>query len=143
MHILSAEDIEDYEEDDVIFCPACENRGYKNRIGPKILMPNEPRPDNYSDLWECPTCGLKRDASQIPKEETIKDAVETQDSPYDDKTVIESIKKRTPNTGKQIAPRGGGKRRKRNQFHHDNDIKEEMRRHGTDNVRVLFDSNPQ
>jgi hypothetical protein len=141
MHIITADDLDDDYDDTVVWCPACENRGYKNRIGPKILMPGEIRPDNYSDLWECAVCGLYGDASQIPKQETIKDAVETSDSPYDDKTIIQSIKRRKSNTGKQIAPRGGSKRRKKNQFHEDNDINEEMRKHG-DRVKVLYDSNP-
>jgi hypothetical protein len=82
------------------------------------------------------------DASQIPKEETIKDAVETQDSPYDDKTIIQSIKKRTSSTSKQIAPRGGGKRRKKNVLHHDPDINALMRIYGEQNVKVVYDSDP-
>ena len=143
MHILTAEDIDwDDYDDTVIFCPSCENRGYKNRIGPKILMNNEPRPGNYSDLWECPVCGLSGDASQIPKEETIKDAVETQDSPYDDKTIIQSVKRRKSNTGKQITPRGGGKRRKKNVLHHDPEINALMRIYGEQNVKVVYDSDP-
>jgi hypothetical protein len=138
MRILTAEDIEDDDYDDtVIFCPACENRGYKNRIGPKILMPNEPRPDNYQDLWECPTCGLSGDASQIPKEETIKDAVETQDSPYESKTIVESVfRKRGPK--KKIA-RHINKKIKHTD---DPDIQREIKQHGENNVRVVYDSNP-
>jgi hypothetical protein len=140
MHILTAEDIDDDEYDDtIIWCPACLERGYNERIGPKILMPNEVKPDNYSDLWECGTCGLNGDISMIPKQEEIKNAIETSDNQYEDKTVIESVKRRKSKTGKPTIKRGG--KRKKRELHHDTDINLEMKTHG-DRVKILYDSNP-
>jgi len=138
---LTAEDIEDYEEQEPIFCPACEERGYKERIGPKILMANEPRPDNYEDLWECAVCGLSGDVSQIPKEEQIKNMIETTDDPLADKTIIESLPSRSfYKTGKKVARSRPGKRKKK-VLHKDPDINALMRIYG-DRVKVVFDSNP-
>lgn len=143
MHILTEEDIDwdDYDDDGPIWCPHCMARGYQNRIGNRILIGNEPRPDNYSDLWECAVCGLKGDGSQIAKEAEIQNAVELQESSEDNRTVIESIKKRKVTTGKPLIKRGG--KRKKRELHHDPDIAREMKQFGQDNVRVIFDSNPQ
>jgi len=144
MRILTEEDIDwaDYDDDGPIWCPQCEKRGYLNHIGNRILMNNEPKPDNYSDLWECAVCGLKGDASQIAKEAEIQNAVELQESSEDNRTVIESIKKRKVTTGKPLMKRGN-KKRKKNQFHADNDINLAMKEVGPDNVRVIIDTNPQ
>jgi len=138
MRILTAEDIEDYDDEPRIICPLCEDRGYINYIGPRILMPNEPRPDNYEDLWECAVCGLNGDASQIAKEAEIKDAIELQESSEDNRTVIESIKKRESKTGKPIIKRGG--KRKKKELHHDIDVSLAIKQHGEDNFRVHYDS---
>jgi hypothetical protein len=129
--------MEDYEEgDEIIWCPHCLERGYNERIGPKILMPNEPRPDNYEDLWECAVCGLNGDISQIPKEAAIKNAVETVDSPTDDKLRLESAHKRR--TKKKVVRHIKKNIRQTT----DPDILREIRQHGSDNVKVLYDSNP-
>jgi hypothetical protein len=140
MRILTAEDIdlEDYDNE-TIYCPACLDRGYTNAIGSKILMPNEPRPDNYEDLWECAVCSLNGDASQIAKEAEIKDAIELQESSEDNRTVIESINKREFKTGKPLIKRGN-KRRQKKQLHHDIDVALAIKQHGEDNIRVQYDS---
>jgi len=113
--MLTEEDINEYYEDlpEKIYCPHCEKRGYPVQLGPKILMPNESRPEDYDQFLECPTCYWICPIHEIPKEETIKDSIETQESPYEDKLKLESAhKRRKSKTGKKIAARGG-KRRKR------------------------------
>jgi hypothetical protein len=143
MHILTAEDFEQDDYDDTtIWCPACDDKGYKNRIGPKILLNNEPVPDNYEDLFECETCGYSGDFSMIPKHEEVTDKVEKVQSPYDDNLNIASIKKRRIDTGKQHMKRGR-KRRKKKVLHHDPDVALAIKQIGPDNVRVLYDSNPR
>jgi hypothetical protein len=134
--MITAEDIEEYD-DTVIWCPQCLNRGYKNRIGPKILIGNEPRPDNYEDLWECAVCGFNGDVSQIPKEEQIQNTIEVVDDPSANKTVFESSPRRNFNkTGKPV------KRHKRKrELHKDPDINVLMLIYG-DRVKVVYDSNP-
>jgi hypothetical protein len=139
MRILTADDIDDYEDDEPIWCPLCLERGYQVRLGGKILMPNEPRPDDYDNFLECATCGFLCPIYQIEQEATIKDAVETIDNPFDSKTIIESLPRRNfHKTGKKLNPRSKGKKR---MLHEDPEINEEMRRHG-DRVNVVYDSNP-
>jgi Fe-S-cluster-containing hydrogenase component 2 len=141
MKTWSEEDIAESYEDELedILCPHCEERGYQVRLGPKILMPNEPRPDDYDQFLECGSCGWICPIYQIEQEATIKDAVETQESPFESKTIIESLPKRNfHKTGKKVTR---GKKRDRNRLHRDDEINEEMKRHG-DRVNVVFDSNP-
>jgi len=135
-HILTAEDIQDYEEEDEpIFCPECLKRGYQNRIGNKVLVNNEPRPDNYEDLWECAVCGLTGDISLMPKEANIKNAVETVETPQDDKLKLVSVHKRR--TRKKVARHI----KKSIRQAADPDILREIKHHGSD-VHIIFDSNP-
>jgi len=141
MYILTAEDFDSDYDDTTIWCPACDYRGYKNRIGPKILLNNEPVPDNYDDLWECEGCGLSGDFTMIPKQAQISEKVEKVQSPYDDNLNIASIKKRRFDTGKKHIKRG--RKRKKKVLHHDTDIAQAIKQVGPDNVRVLYDSNPQ
>jgi hypothetical protein len=132
------EQYEDYDpEEPIIYCPNCEKRGYMNAIGPKILMPKEPKPDNYSDLWECATCGLQGDIGQIPKEATVKDAVETVESPTDDKLKLVSAHKRRKPTRK--VSRHINKHIRKTK---DPDIALAIKQVGEDNVKVHYDSNP-
>jgi hypothetical protein len=135
MHILTADDIDDYEEEnEPIWCPFCLKRGYQIRLGPKILMPGQVRDEDYENWLECATCGWICPIFAAEKEGTIKDSIETIDSPFESKTIVESLHKRKSKTGKKIAARG--RKRKKRMLHEDPDINEEMRRHG-DRVNVL------
>jgi hypothetical protein len=139
MHILTAEDIDDYDdEDEPIYCPACLEHGYTVRIGNKILIGNEPTPENYSDLWECPTCGLSGDITWLPKEANIKDAVETVESPTDDKLQLKSVHKRRKSKTRKVQRHIKKNIRQTT----DADVLREIKQFGSDNVRVIFDSNP-
>jgi hypothetical protein len=139
MHILTAEDIDwdDYEQEEPLFCPECLKRGYQNRIGNKVLVNNEPRPDNYEDLWECAVCGLTGDISLMPKEANIKNAVETVESPIDDKLQLKSAHKRRKSSRKVTRHIKKNIRQTT-----DPDILREIKQHGSDNVKILYDSNP-
>jgi hypothetical protein len=137
------EDIDEYYEDEPepIFCPLCLKRGYQIRLGPKILLPNEPRPDDYENFLECATCGWICPIYEVEKEATINDTIETIDNPFENKNIIQSLPKRKSKTGKKIAARGRKRKRDKNKLHDDPDINLEMRRHG-DRVNVVYDSNP-
>jgi len=42
MRILTEDDLDpDWDQDDIIWCPICLERGYQNRLGGKILGPND------------------------------------------------------------------------------------------------------
>jgi rubredoxin len=138
MRELTQADIDEYYEDEPekLYCPDCEKRGYLVLLGPRILMPNEPRPDDYEDWYECPKCYFVHHYVEIPAKEEIKNAIELQDSPYEDKTKLASAHKRR--TKKKVVRHINKHIRKTN----DPDIQREIQQHGSDNVRVIFDSNP-
>jgi hypothetical protein len=140
MRILTAEDIDYEEEDETIYCPICENRGYLNRLGPKILGPNEPRPDDYDSWLQCPACDWLCPIFAVEKEETIKDMVETSDSPFEYQLKIVTVPTRLREQNKQ--PRGKRTKKDKSKLHEDPEIDALMRRHG-DNLKVVFDSSAQ
>jgi hypothetical protein len=130
------EDIDEYYEDELedVTCPFCEKRGYRILLGPKILIPNEPRPADYESFLECPTCYEVIPIHEIPKEEEIKDAVETIESPYEQgKFILESIPKRGSAAGKKLSPK---KRRNKIKLDPDPEINELLEIYG-DNITVL------
>lgn len=74
----------DYEDSpEPILCPFCLERGYKVLLGPRILGPNEPRPIDYDNFVECLKCTAVIPIHELPKEETVQDAVETIESPFE------------------------------------------------------------
>jgi hypothetical protein len=140
MTILTAEDLDDDWDDDPepIYCQMCLKRGYQNRLGPKILMPGQVREEDYENFLECAGCGWICPIFAVEKEAEIKNTIETQSSPYDDKFQFVSIPTRAAEKGRKARPKRIKK--DKNILHEDKEINEEMRRHGTDNVRVVFDS---
>lgn len=140
MKTYTEEDIKEYYDDEpeAIICPYCENRGYRILLGNKILMPNEPRPADYESWLECPRCYNLVPIHEIPKEETVTDAVETIDNPFEgSKFRLESIPKRSSPAGKRALAKKRGKKIK---LHDDPEISELMRIYG-DMVKVVYDTN--
>jgi hypothetical protein len=136
MKTFTQEDLDEYYEDEPepINCPMCEKRGYLVQLGPKILMPGETRPEDYDQFLQCPTCYWICPIYEIPKEETIKNSIETVESPFDSgKFILESIPKRSSAAGKRaIAKRS----RKKIKLDDDKEIDTLLRVYG-DKVRVL------
>ena len=130
MKTYSEQEIKELEEDlpEDIICPYCENRGYRVLLGGKILMPGEPRTEDYENWLECPRCYQVIPIYEGLKEETVADKIETVEGPFDDKTKFESVhKKRTSITGRKIAPRG---RKRKRILHDDPEIDALMRIYG-------------
>ncbi len=102
-------------------------------------MPNEPRPDDYEDWLECGTCQFLCPIFQAEPEATIKDSIETSESPFEaGKFQLETIPKRSSAAGKRaIAKRS----RKKIKLDDDPEINELMRVCG-DRLNVVYDSNP-
>lgn len=67
------------------------------------------------------------------KEETIQNAVETQESPFEDKLILQSIPKRNSPAGKRASAK---KRNKKIKLDDDPEIEALLRAYG-DNVRVI------
>jgi hypothetical protein len=97
-------------------------------------MPNEPRPADYEEWLECSTCYAIIPIYEMPKEDTIKESIETIDSPFESgKFILETIPKSSSPKGKKLTAK-----RKRNKIKLDEDseIAELLRIYG-DRVNVL------
>jgi len=137
MREFTQEGIDEAYEDEIepIWCPKCIERGYKVNLGPKILMPGEPRPDDYSEFLECGTCGWIFSTYELPKEEEIKDNVETIESPYEQgKFILESIPKRGSAAGRKLSAK---KRRNKIKLDSEPEIDALLRAYDDDRVKVL------
>ena len=124
MKTYSEQDIKESEDDipEDINCPHCLERGYKVRLGGRILEPNVPRPADYENWLQCPTCLWICPIFELPKEEEIKDAVETIESPFEQgKFILESIPKRSSAGGRKLSAK---KRRNKIKLDPDPEINE-------------------
>jgi hypothetical protein len=127
----------DEDEDQPVYCKKCLSRGYRVALGPKILMPGEVRQPDYDEWLECPTCSLVIAKYEIEKEASIKDTVETLETPFENQTEVVGIPKRSSPSGKKASSK---RKRERNRQHlKDPEIDREMQRHG-DGVNVVYDS---
>lgn len=136
MKVWTQEEFNEQYEDalEPIYCPYCMHRGYKQLLGPRILQPNEPRPADYDSFVECLKCCAIIPIYELPKEETVTDAVETIENPFEGgKFQLESIPKRSSPAGKRaIAKRS----RKKIKLDEDPEINDLLRIYG-DRVNVL------
>jgi Na+-translocating ferredoxin:NAD+ oxidoreductase RnfC subunit len=140
--IMTQEEFEFWDDEmpEPIYCQICLKRGYQIHLGPKILKPNEPRPDDYENWLECGTCGWICPIYQVEKEATIKDSIETIESPFESgKFQLETIPKRAAEQHRK--PRPKRIRKDKNKLHEDKEIDALMRVYG-DRVKVVYDSNP-
>ena len=137
MKTYSEQDIKESEDDipEDINCPHCLERGYKVRLGGRILEPNEPRPADYENWLQCPTCLWICPIFELPKEEEIKDAVETIESPFEQgKFILETIPKRGSAAGRKLSAK---KRRNKIKLDSDPEIDALLRAYGTDRMKVI------
>jgi hypothetical protein len=127
------------EEDDLtdVFFWLCLKRGYKVQFGRKILQPNEQRPADYDHWLQCPRCYNLCPIHEAAKDETIKDTIETQDNPFEDKFQSVSVPTRAAEKGRK--PRAKKIRKNKNKLHEDPEIDALMKRHG-DRMKIVHDS---
>jgi hypothetical protein len=134
---FSEKEINEYYEDEPedINCPHCLERGYKVRLDGRILEPNEPRPADYENWLQCPTCLWICPIFELPKQEEIKDNVETIESPFEQgKFILETIPKRGSAAGKKLSLK---KRRNKIKLDSDPEIDALLRAYGNDRVKVI------
>jgi hypothetical protein len=134
---------EDDEEDDLKprYCEACQNRGYLNKLGAKIILQGkEPEPDH--DLWlQCYDCFSIYPKYATKSEQALEGFAETSDNPFEDNKVFESIPRRSTPAGKKASDKR--KREKNRMHHHDKEIDELLRIYGEDRVKIHYDSMPE
>ena len=98
-------------------------------------MSNEPRPEDNENWLECGRCYQIIPLYEGLKQETVSNAIETIDSPFENKTIIDYLPNRTGKKGKTR-----GKRKK--VLHDDSEINDLLRIYGA-GMKVVFDSSPQ
>jgi hypothetical protein len=118
----------------------CKEAGFKVKLGPKILMPNEVRQPDYDQWLQCPDCYEVVAAYVIEHDATIiRDDIPTVDNPFENTTeIIGAVAKRHTTVGKRATAK---RNRERNRPHHkDPEIDREIQQHGEENVRIIYDS---
>lgn len=131
-----------YEDHTDVYCPHCKAAGFEVKLGPKILMPGETRQPDYESWLQCPDCFEVIAAYVVEHDATmIRDDIPTVDNPFQDTTeIISAHPKRTSVKGKQALAK---RRKERDRQHHkDPEIDREIQQYGSDNVHVVFDSDP-
>ena len=71
------------ETDPLSFCPFCLEHGLYEILGPRILKPNEPLPEDYDQWRSCAGCGRTIPVYEQKFESEIEDVIESADNPHD------------------------------------------------------------
>ena len=134
MRVYTEDELDWDDETTSILCPYCEQRGYKNVLGPKILGPQEPRPDDYENFLQCAVCYEIIPLHETYQDATISDVIEKSENPFEQgKFYMESIPKRSSVAGKKLSAK---KRQKKIKLDEDPEIDALLKAYG-DNVNVL------
>jgi hypothetical protein len=122
------------EKDPVSFCPFCLEHGLYEMLGPRILKPNEPVPEDYDQWRSCIGCGRTIPIYEQKFESEIEDVVESVDNPYD---IGQNI---LGNENKKKSKRKSDMQRlkERIELEKDDDIRRELIM--GKNVNLLYDS---
>lgn len=131
-------DMDYYEDDMVMYCPHCKEAGFKVKLGPRILMDGETRPPDYENWLSCPDCYEVVAAYVVEGDASvIKDEIPTVETPFENNIeIIGAVPKRTSRAGR-IATARRRKQRYGRTADPDKEIAEVIRKHGSDNVRVI------
>jgi len=129
-------EMDQYDDHVEMWCPHCKAAGFRVKLGPKILMPNEVRQPDYDQWLECPDCCEIVAAYVVEHDATIiVDDIPTVETPFENTTeIIGAHAKRTSAAGKKAAAI-----RKR-PTHKDKEIQREIDQHGFDAVNIIYDS---
>ena len=92
-----------YQDEMIMYCPRCKEAGFKVKLGPKILMPNEIREPDYENFFQCPDCYEVVAAYVIEHDATIiRDDIPTVDNPFENTSeIMGAVAKRHTTAGKR------------------------------------------
>lgn len=121
VHMLASCDTS--EKEPVSYCTHCLEFGIYEILGPRILKPNEPVPEDYDQWRSCTGCGRTMPIYQQKLESEIEDVVESVDNPHDKALCV------LGNENKKRRERKGDIQRinERIEREKDEDIKRELR----------------
>lgn len=128
------------DDEDRKYCGHCLEFGFRNKLGVLIVKEGEQRAPDWPNWLQCWTCGKVYPRHEVKQEQELTGFAEPSDDPFEsNSSVVLGIPKRTTEEGKRLADK---KRRNRTTIHHDKDVEREIQQHGSDSVRIIFDSNP-
>jgi len=74
---------DDYKQPEIKWCPHCMEAGFRERLGPRVLVGDEPRPPDYEMFLSCYACGRIVPVYEAQKESGIKNTIGTIENPFD------------------------------------------------------------
>lgn len=83
-----------FEDEEARYCPHCLDYGWKEKLGPKILQPQEPKAADYDSWLQCGSCGTLHARHEVTRESEIHDVVSTTDNPHDSRVEFLAVDKR-------------------------------------------------
>ena len=133
------------DEYDNIYCPICQNLGFRSLMGPKLILVGQKREPDHDNWLQCPSCGWLCPIYQAEPEPQIQDTAETIESPYDEeKGIVLSTENRSSQTQRRRrkqaytnrVTRPTSKRNKKQKLHADDEINYLLQKYG-DNMKVI------
>lgn len=97
IHVLGPKFIQEVDKN--VFCPYCQEAGFYERLGKRILKPNEPVPEDYENWLQCTACGRVSPKYILKYESELEDVVDVVENPFDVDNVVvsnENLKKLSP-----------------------------------------------
>lgn len=70
----------DSDQNTVRYCSSCDANGFKSKLGPRILKPNEKMTPDFDVYLQCRECGQLEPKETARVESDISDVVEKNDS---------------------------------------------------------------
>jgi len=117
-----------------VSCPYCEEHGFYERLGPRILKPNESVPEDYDNWKQCTACGRVSPTYILRYESELQDIVDVVENPFDVGPTVLGNENKKKLRGRQKELK---KLKDRINKEKDPDIAEEIRKHGSDNVCII------
>jgi hypothetical protein len=124
-------------------CPHCAQFELTMKLGVRRIAKDQPIPSDIDKWLECYHCGNIFPKHEIERQKKLK--ADTKEHKMESEfevgeTIIASVPRRTSPAGrKALAKR---KEKKYRPTHKDPEIDLEIKTHGEENVRILYDSNP-
>jgi len=124
-------------------CPHCKQFELTMKLGPRRTPKGREIPYDNDKWLECYHCGNVFAKHEIEKLKKLK--ADTKEHKMESEfevgeTIIASVPRRTSPAGKKASEK---RKRERQRAHHsDPEIDREIQRHGEENVKVVYDSDP-
>ena len=135
----SPEDDIEVERPQIRYCPSCLESGFREILGPKILMVGEEKPADYDQWLQCLACGRIFPIYESSIESKIQDSTQVIDNPFEQGKSIIGLKNVTKGKTRETDLQKRIKRMKKEiAVEKDPDIKAELKKGNI--VKLVGDS---